>query len=214
MMRKKYLLVCAVFGILLQLGAIGYETNEQKAIDYRVDQARTELSKKQAELKNMDTTISSSERKNAIEQGGDQKQLAEQELAQTKAKKQVRKLLKMLYTYDSGDEKLKIPNKIRKTKLVSEKLLKTNSIFQNDRQLELQYSGVDMTGQIDELDLKTGVLENNKIPVYAKVYFEMTKEGRTLGTPTDGYQLIFDTKANQITSIEYFGRYQINREVD
>ena len=53
-----------------------------------------------------------------------------------------------------------------------------------------------------------------KIPVYAKVYFEMTKEGRTLGTPTDGYKLIFDTKANQITSIEYFGRYQINREVD
>lgn len=213
-MKKKYLLGGAVLGIILELGVIGYETNEQKAIDYRVDQARAELSKKQTELKNLDSNIANSQRKIALKQGGNQEQLAEQELAQTKAKKQVRKLLKMLYTYDSGDEKLKIPNKIRKTKLVSEKLLKTNSIFQNDRQLELQYSGVDMTGQIDELDLKTGVLENNKIPVYAKVYFEMTKEGRTLGTPTDGYELIYDAKAEQITSIEYLGRYQVDREAD
>ena len=53
-MKKKYLLGGAVLGIILELGVIGYETNEQKAIDYRVDQARAELSKKQTELKNLD----------------------------------------------------------------------------------------------------------------------------------------------------------------
>lgn len=203
-MKKKYLLGGAVLGIILELGVIGYETNEQQAIDYRVDQARAELSKKQTELKNLDSNIANSQRKTALKQGGNQEQLAEQEVAQAKAKKQVRKLFELLYTYDSGDEKLKIPDKIKKT----------NSMFQNNKQLELQYSGVDMTGQIDELDLKAGILESNKIPVYVKVYFEMTKEGRTLGTPTDGYELIYDAKAEQITSIEYLGRYQVDREAD
>lgn len=213
-MKKKYLLGGAVLGIILELGVIGYETNEQKAIDYRVDQARAELSKKQTELKNLDSNIANSQRKIALKQGGNQEQLAEQEVAQAKAKKQVRKLFKLLYTYDSGDEKLKIPDKIKKTNLVDEHILKTNSMFQNNKQLELQYSGVDMTGQIDELDLKAGILESNKIPVYVKVYFEMTKEGRTLGTPTDGYELIYDAKAEQITSIKYLGRYQVDREAD
>lgn len=213
-MKKKYLLGGAVLGIILELGVIGYETNEQQAIDYRVDQARAELSKKQTELKNLDSNIANSQRKTALKQGGNQEQLVEQEVAQAKAKKQVRKLFKLLYTYDSGDEKLKIPDKIKKTNLVDEHILKTNSMFQNNKQLELQYSGVDMTGQIDELDLKAGILESNKIPVYVKVYFEMTKEGRTLGTPTDGYELIYDAKAEQITSIEYLGRYQVDREAD
>lgn len=213
-MKKKYLLGGAVLGIILELGVIGYETNEQKAIDYRVDQARAELSKKQTELKNLDSNIANSQRKIALKQGGNQEQLAEQEVAQAKAKKQVRKLFKLLYTYDSGDEKLKIPDKIKKTNLVDEHILKTNSMFQNNKQLELQYSGVDMTGQIDELDLKTGILENNQVPVYAKVYFEMTKDDRTLETPTDAYQLIYDTATNQITSIKYFGRYQTDREAD
>lgn len=213
-MKKKYLLGGAVLGIILEFGVIGYETNEQKAIDYRVDQARAELSKKQTELKNLDSNIANSQRKIALKQGGNQEQLAEQEVAQAKAKKQVRKLFKLLYTYDSGDEKLKIPDKIKKTNLVDEHILKTNSMFQNNKQLELQYSGVDMTGQIDELDLKAGILESNKIPVYVKVYFEMTKEGRTLGTPTDGYELIYDAKAEQITSIEYLGRYQVDREAN
>lgn len=213
-MKKKYLLGGAVLGIILELGVIGYETNEQKAIDYRVDQARAELSKKQMELKNLDSNIANSQRKIALKQGGNQEQLAEQEAAQAKAKKQVRKLFKLLYTYDSGDEKLKIPDKIKKTNLVDEHILKTNSMFRNNKQLELQYSGVDMTGQIDELDLKAGILESNKIPVYVKVYFEMTKEGRTLGTPTDGYELIYDAKAEQITFIEYLGRYQVDREAD
>ena len=213
-MKKKYLLGGAVLGIILELGVIGYETNEQKAIDYRVDQARAELSKKQTELKNLDSNIANSQRKIALKQGGNQEQLAEQEVAQAKAKKQVRKLFKLLYTYDSGDEKLKIPDKIKKTNLVDEHILKTNSMFQNNKQLELQYSGVDMTGQIDELDLKAWMLESNKSPVYVKGYFEMTKEGRNLGTPTDGYELIYDAKAEQITSIEYLGRYQIDREAD
>lgn len=99
MMRKKYLLGGAVLGIILELGVIGYETNEQKAIDYRVDQARAELSKKQTELKNLDSNIANSQRKIALKQGGNQEQLAEQEDAQAKAKKQVRKLFKLLYTY-------------------------------------------------------------------------------------------------------------------
>ena len=157
-MKKKYLLGGAVLGIILELGVIGYETNEQKAIDYRVDQARAELSKKQTELKNLDSNIANSQRKIALKQGGNQEQLAEQEVAQAKAKKQVRKLFKLLYTYDSGDEKLKIPDKIKKTNLVDEHILKTNSMFQNNKQLELQYRGVDMTGQIDELDLKAVIL--------------------------------------------------------
>lgn len=97
-MKKKYLLGGAVLGIILELGVIGYETNEQKAIDYRVDQARAELSKKQTELKNLDSNIANSQRKIALKQGGNQEQLAEQEVAQAKAKKQVRKLFKLLYT--------------------------------------------------------------------------------------------------------------------
>lgn len=213
-MNKKYLLGGAILGIMLELGVINYETNKQKAIDYHVGQARTELAKKQDELKNVDAKIGNSQKHIAMKEGGSKEKLAEQDVAQTKAKKQVSKLLKMLYTYDSGDEKLKIPDKVKDTRLVSEKVLKTNSIFKNDRQLELQYSGVDMTGQIDELDLKAGVLENNQVPVYAKVYFEMTKDDRTLGTPTDAYQLMYDTETNQITSIKYFGRYQIDREAD
>lgn len=46
-MNKKYLLGGAILGIMLELGVINYETNKQKAIDYHVDQARTELAKKQ-----------------------------------------------------------------------------------------------------------------------------------------------------------------------
>lgn len=214
MMKKKYLLGGAIVGIILELGVIGYETNEQRAIDYQVDQARTELTKKQTKLKNLDNQIAESQKQAAIKQGGSKEKLAEQDAAQSKAEKQVRKLLQVLYTYDSGDEKLKIPEKVKKMQLVSENLLKTNSMFQDNKQLELQYSGADMTGQVDEMDLRAGILEDNKIPVYAKVYFEMTKDDRTLGTPTDGYQLIYDTKTNQITSIEYYGRYQIDRGVD
>ena len=86
-MKKKYLLGGAVLGIILELGVIGYETNEQQAIDYRVDQARAELSKKQTELKNLDSNIANSQRKTALKQGGNQEQLAEQEVAQAKAKK-------------------------------------------------------------------------------------------------------------------------------
>lgn len=213
-MNKKYLLGGAILGIILELGVINYETNEQKAIDYHVDQARTELSKKQNELKNVNTKIRDSQKNAAIKEGGSKEKLAEQDIAQAKARKQVRKLLKLLYTYDSGDEKLKIPDKVKDTQLVSEKVLKNNSMFKNDKQLEFQYSGADMTGQIDELDLKMGILENNQVPVYAKVYFEMTKDDRTLGTPTDAYQLIYDTATNQITSIKYFGRYQTDREAD
>lgn len=213
-MNKKYLLGGAILGIILELGVINYETNEQKAIDYHVDQARTELSKKQNELKNVNTKIRDSQKNAAIKEGGSKEKLAEQDIAQAKARKQVRKLLKLLYKYDSGDEKLKIPDKVKDTQLVSEKVLKNNSMFKNDKQLKFQYSGADMTGQIDELDLKTGILENNQVPVYAKVYFEMTKDDRTLGTPTDTYQLIYDTATNQITSIKYFGRYQTDREAD
>lgn len=104
-MNKKYLLGGAILGIILELGVINYETNEQKAIDYHVDQARTELSKKQNELKNVNTKIRDSQKNAAIKEGGSKEKLAEQDIAQAKARKQVRKLLKLLYTYDSGDEK-------------------------------------------------------------------------------------------------------------
>ncbi|RVU71227.1 MULTISPECIES: hypothetical protein [Lactobacillus] len=213
-MKKKYLLVFATLGILVELGIIGFETNEQQAIDYRTDQARTELSNKQAKLKNMATTVDNSERQAALKQGGNEEELAKQEVAQNKAKKQVRKLLTMLYTYDSGDEKLKIPDKIKESNLVSRQLLQTKSMFQNNKQLKLQYSGADMTGQIDELNLTTGILDNDEVPVYASVYFEMTKDSRTLGTPTDAYHLVYDMKTNEITAIDYLGRYQIDREDD
>lgn len=118
-MNKKYLLGGAILGIMLELGVINYETNKQKAIDYHVDQARTELAKKQDELKNVDAKIGNSQKHIAMKEGGSKEKLAEQDVAQTKAKKQVSKLLKLLYTYDSGDEKLKIPDKVKDTHLVS-----------------------------------------------------------------------------------------------
>lgn len=208
-------MLVAIALITLEIMGLGAEYYQQTKIESETEKAQSVLSHKQKEYENLDAKLSVKQKQQALKNGGYGSLLAKETKTQDEAKETTKTLLTMIFNYGSGNDELAIPQKLKKSQLITDEAIKESGMFNVTPQTKQQLEGANMTCSIDFMNVKTGTVSAKGIvPVFAKVAYEMKKDNSTLGTPTDGYELNYDSNSKKIISIKNIGRFKAQNSED